>query len=246
MNNFLVNCVLLFVHVPRFRNWLLNRLGMHIDPTARIGACIAFGASLDLGADTIVRSFNVIRGANLSLRKGCTVGRFNRLWGDFDVDLQEATHIGNFCIFQRGINSSASPRSVFSMGKGSNVTSRHYFDLSGSIVIGSNAVIGGRDCQLWTHGFVHFKKGTIRAKKIGTIKIGDGVYIGASSIVSPGSIIHDDVNIGAGCIVAGELKEPGLYVNAKLRYIPTGDFEEFERTRRIVHDVDSPNPLIVE
>ncbi len=86
--------------------------------------------------------------------------------------------------------------------------------------IGDFSTLAGIGTQIWTHGYIHETKGIGRYRIDGRIVIGNNVYIGAGSIISMGVRVADGVIIGAGSTVARDLKEPGLYVSAALRYLP--------------------------
>ncbi|UPT76867.1 acyltransferase [Sulfurovum sp. XGS-02] len=44
------------------------------------------------------------------------------------------------------------------------------------------------------------------------VKIGRNVFIGARSIVMPGTVIEDNVVVGAGSVVRGRLEKNGIYI----------------------------------
>lgn len=60
------------------------------------------------------------------------------------------------------------------------------------------------------------------------IDIGNNVFVGAKSIVLPGTIIHDNVVIGAGSVVKGELEAGWVYAGIPARKIKR--LEEYRRT----------------
>ena len=224
INNIALNFILLFFHIPYFRNIVLSKMGLKIPRNSYIGLCIVLNSNLIIDQNSKIKSFNLFNKIKLHLESNCTIGRFNFFLSDFIVNISENGHIGNFCIFRRSKNRSSAEDVSLVLGEYSNITSSHYFDLSSNILIGMNSVIGGRNSQFWSHGFSHSNKGLIRNEIVNTILIGNGVYIGSSCIINPGTKIHDDINIGSGCVLAGELKEPGLYVNQKLRFIKPKGF----------------------
>jgi len=66
--------------------------------------------------------------------------------------------------------------------------------------------------------------------KIGKVKIGDRVFIGAGTIILPGVTIGDDVVIGAGSIVSGDIPSASVATGNPARVIKTLD--EYLRERR--------------
>jgi acetyltransferase-like isoleucine patch superfamily enzyme len=51
------------------------------------------------------------------------------------------------------------------------------------------------------------------------IKIGNNVFLGYGCIVLPGTIIEDNVIVGAGSIIKGNLKENSVYAGTLAKYI---------------------------
>lgn len=64
------------------------------------------------------------------------------------------------------------------------------------------------DCQFVTHGGIDVlrgQQGWENADLFDLISVGDNVYIGMRSIILPGAVIGDDVLIGAGSVVSGNI-----------------------------------------
>lgn len=61
--------------------------------------------------------------------------------------------------------------------------------------------------------------------KIANVIIGNNVFIGAGTIILPGSIIGDNIIIGAGSVVLGNLESNGIYVGNPIRKI--SDFDSW-------------------
>ncbi len=61
--------------------------------------------------------------------------------------------------------------------------------------------------------------------KVGTVEIGNNVFIGADSIVLPNTRIGDNVIIGAGSVVSKNLPSNGVYAGNPAKYICS--FEEY-------------------
>jgi acetyltransferase-like isoleucine patch superfamily enzyme len=87
------------------------------------------------------------------------------------------------------------------------ITSRHYFDLSGSLVLGERSWIAGIDSQFWTHG---------AGVKERDVKIGADCYIGSAVRFSPGSSIGDNVIVAMGSVVSSQMTE----LNALIGGVP--------------------------
>jgi acetyltransferase-like isoleucine patch superfamily enzyme len=83
------------------------------------------------------------------------------------------------------------------------ITSRHYFDLSGSLTLGDRSWIAGIDSQFWTHG---------AGVKERDIQIGADCYIGSAVRFSPGSSIGNHVLVATGSVVSGAIAENNALV----------------------------------
>ena len=90
----------------------------------------------------------------------------------------------------------------FVIGANSRVINNHYFDLWNSIEIGDNTWIADRNSEFWTHGSVKTK-----LNKDLSIKIGNDVYIGASSKFAPGTKVASLNLISLGSMVSGGFNE---------------------------------------
>lgn len=83
------------------------------------------------------------------------------------------------------------------------ITSRHYFDLSGSLVLGERSWIAGMDSQFWTHG---------AGVKERDIRIGSDCYISSAVLFSPGSSIADNIIVAMGSVVSGRETESNALI----------------------------------
>lgn len=199
---------------------ILNLLGHSISRKSKIGPVI-LGANtkLSLREGAFIGPFNLLSCSSVELDKGSFIRSFNTFQGVFTVKLDKHASIGNFNRFVNANCELEDLKSLFELGELSNLTSKHYFDMTTSITIGKNSVIGGIGSQFWTHGFQHFNFGKERLRVDGAITIGDGVYIGSSSLFNPGITVDDEVSIGAGTVIGKSLIEPALYVSQPLRAI---------------------------
>jgi acetyltransferase-like isoleucine patch superfamily enzyme len=83
------------------------------------------------------------------------------------------------------------------------ITSRHYFDLSGSLILGERSWIAGIDSQFWTHG---------AGVKERDIKIGSDCYVGSAVRFAPGSSIGDNIVVAMGSVISGAIPESNALV----------------------------------
>ncbi len=82
------------------------------------------------------------------------------------------------------------------------ITGCHYFDIAGSMTIGSRTWIAGRGSQFWTHG----------AGVAGNISIGKGCYIASAVRFSPGSAVSDNTIVAMGAVVTKEFDQPNIMI----------------------------------
>lgn len=90
----------------------------------------------------------------------------------------------------------------------------------GLITIGDKTVISS-GVRVLTHDFsvsrMLYAVGRLKAdeKEVSIsspVTIGSNVFVGARSIVMPGTVVEDNVVIGAGSVVRGKLEKNGIYI----------------------------------
>lgn len=90
----------------------------------------------------------------------------------------------------------------------------------GLIEIGDKTVISG-GVKVLTHDFsisrMLYATGRLKGdekeiSRVLPVKIGNNVFIGMRSLVLPGTIIEDNVIVGAGSVVRGKLEKNGIYI----------------------------------
>lgn len=82
------------------------------------------------------------------------------------------------------------------------------------IEIGNNVTLAPR-CHVLAHDAS--TKYWLGYTKVGTVKIGNNVFIGAGTVILPGSYIDDNVIIGAGSLVKGNVPS-GVYFGNPLHF----------------------------
>ena len=90
------------------------------------------------------------------------------------------------------------------IGRHTDVTSHHYFDCSGGIVIGEHSVINGRGSQLWTHYRVNAEE--LQARPLSIASRGFAVCANATLVYCH---IPDDCIVGAGAVVTRDFTQGG-------------------------------------
>ena len=162
------------------------------------------------------------------------------------MEIKKFGAIGNFCTFKNAGLAVIDKPSNLVIGTRSKLTSHHYLDMSADVLIGNNTVIGGRDTQIWTHGFSHIEKGNLRYIKIEPVNIGSGVYIGSRCTINPATIIEDECNIGAASSVAGIISSQAYYCSQKLRVVGQLSKQKLEKENYIDYDYKCGNPRILD
>lgn len=164
--------------VQQFKRILYQVIfGYTIHPTARIGLVLINVERMVLHAGARIEHFNLITNFQLlELLAGAEI------------------KMGNVITVPRVMGG----RTRLWLGPQATITRRHFFDLTGNVIIGENTVIGGLGSQFWTHSF-----DTDRNIRISDIHIGDHCFIGSAVRFSPGSKLPDRVVVGMGSVVTG-------------------------------------------
>ncbi len=215
----------------------LNALGHKISYKARIGYGLLLVKKITAKEGAIIKSFSRIAIDNILLEKNAVLQRFNTIKGPFDLEVMEGASIGRRNSLIRTKGEDKISKSVFRIEYRSNVVSENFFDLTRSITIGENTVIGGVLGSYWTHGFYHADEGDERIRIDGEIVIGDNVYIGSSCLFNPGVRIGNAIHIGAGTVVSKSLLEKGMYVSGPLRHIDNN----IETVKEKLDKLDTPD-----
>jgi acetyltransferase-like isoleucine patch superfamily enzyme len=200
-------------------NLLLRLFGYKISMKSKIGFSLIFCESFILNDNCKIGHFNFIKCNSLELKSKSYIGHFNILKGPFLVIMEIKGAIGNFNKVVRAKIGVTYGNSILKIGVLSKITSKHYIDLTRSIIIGNYSTLAGINSQIWTHGYIHESTGAGRIRVDGEIIIGNNVYIGSACIFNPGLIIGDAISLGSGSVVSKNLVKKGLYVNQSLRHI---------------------------
>lgn len=146
-------------------------------------------SKIGFGTLILVDHYNVYR---------VKIGNFNQFIGPMKVEIKENTSIYSFNRFICGEwanqNKKANFERYLKIGENCTITTHHFFDIVGSVVIGKNSWIAGRGSQFWTHG-----PGASANDR--NIKIGKCCYVGSAVRFTPGSNIGNNVLVGLGSTV---------------------------------------------
>ncbi|KAA0098112.1 hypothetical protein CIW49_15775 [Mycolicibacterium sp. P1-18] len=195
----------------RVKNGVLRRLGWFIGRGVRLGPCLVLSVDeVRLGDGAFVGPFNVMRElASLTLDEHARIGQWN--WITASRPMREAGGAGRL-----------------HLGAHSSITARHYVDCTGGIRIGTHTTVAGIRSTLFTHG-ISWKSSTQTSN---AIDVGSYCLISSNVTVAPGSVIGDRIVVGMGATVAGQLSEPGLYMQPRATLVKTdlaGSYFDRER-----------------
>lgn len=148
--------------------------------------------------------FGTIISVDEAILESCKVGPFNVFAGPMKIHIHRGASIGNrneficgYWVLRDEHRDRHYARSL-EVCEDALITSRHYFDLSGALVLGERSWIAGIDSQFWTHGMGVADR---------DIRIGSDCYVGSAARFSPGSSIGNDIVVAMGSVISGNLSE---------------------------------------
>jgi galactoside O-acetyltransferase len=112
---------------------------------------------------------------------------------------------------------------TFEMGRQSHLGAFCFVNVEhGSVKIGDHVAIGpGTKIIAYSNHYEAGRKVT-DVRTTDSIVIGNNVFIGANCTLLPGTIVHDDVVIGAGSVVRGELQGNAIYAGVPCKEVRRG------------------------
>lgn len=114
------------------------------------------------------------------------------------------------------------------------------------ITLGNNVATSGNVTFVTHDGSMsvvrHLHPDLKDADLIKPINVGNNVFIGLNTIILPGSIIEDNIIIGAGSIVRGKINKNSVYAGTPARYICSID-EYVSKNRDNFYNTKSLNEI---
>ena len=153
--------------------------------------------------------FGTMIAVDEAIIESCRIGPFNLFAGPMKVHIHRGASIGNRNEFICGYwvlrdeYKNAQYLRTLEVCEDALITSRHYFDLSGSLVLGERSWIAGIGSQFWTHG---------AGVEDRDIRIGSDCYIGSAVRFSPGASLGDLVVVAMGSVVSGAVTESNALI----------------------------------
>ena len=134
--------------------------------------------------------------------RSARIGPLNAFLGPITVDIQPGATIGNRNEFSSGAwvaearyrDAHYARRLVIEAG--ATITSRHFFDVAGSLRLGERSWVAGLGSQFWTHGAGATER---------DISIGTDCYIGSVVRFAPGASIGNNVLVAMGSVITGAI-----------------------------------------
>lgn len=199
---FTVTFLLLLTITPwRIRAVVYRRVfKWEISPTARIGLSLFLHVRhVKLGAEARIGHLNVFR----DLRS---------------IEIQDYAGIGSLNWFTASptlvADSTATETACLVLGQHSAITSRHYIDCPGGVLIGDFTTIAGVRSTILTHQI----DVTRNRQTISPVRIGSYCMVGSNTCLLPSSSICDRVVVGLGSVVHGQLDRANfLYAGVPAR-----------------------------
>jgi acetyltransferase-like isoleucine patch superfamily enzyme len=190
MKKFLVVVIASFPH-SRLKLSLLRVLGWEISKGAYFGSNFVYGLDhCSLGENTSIGNLNVFRNVKkLNLKQDALIGNLN--WFSAEKTLEYASNLSFGEVH---------------LSEGASITNRHYFDISGSLSLGTFSTIAGIRSTFLTHS-IDLKENKQVCRQI---LVGKYCFLGGDSKFLPGVSIPDYVVIGIGSVVLTKTKIDSL------------------------------------
>lgn len=178
----------------RFKNVLLGLLGgpdWSIDRAARIGPNVFWRVGrLTAAANTYIGPGNVFRElTHVDLQAEADIGQFNWFSAQARYVPQSDPELAGCLIMRRG----------------SHVTSRHYVDCAGGVVLDELALVAGVRSTFLTH-YADPHCWELRGKPI---RLGASCLVFTNVVVTAGTSVAPRCVVAAGAVVSKDLDEPG-------------------------------------
>lgn len=116
---------------------------------------------------------------------------------------------------------------VLQMGERSHLGAMCYVNVAeGSLHIGDDVAIGPHTSIIIYSNYYATGRLITDVRTQDEVRIGNNVFIGANCTILPGTRIQDNVVVGAGSVVRGELSSNTVYAGSPCRPIKHGWFED--------------------
>ena len=145
--------------------------------------------------------------------RGMKTGKGSTIHYCSDITCRRNIAIGNRSILYKKLSIYLGKKGKFTMGNHSHIAPYGYFLIEDkTVAIGDDVAIGPFCSFFCSSNTYSAEKPLFRENyEKGDIRIGNNVFIGAQSVILPGSDIQDNVIIAANSVVRGTLESGWMY-----------------------------------
>jgi acetyltransferase-like isoleucine patch superfamily enzyme len=126
------------------------------------------------------------------------IGHLNVMLAAVEFEMGDRSHLGNLNFISSGRHTGPGWAHRLAIGSDVYVTSRHFIDLGGTVMIGDRTTVAGRETHFWSHTLD--VSGDKPVLVPGELHVGTDCYIGARSTLLF-CRIPDRAAVGAGSVV---------------------------------------------
>ncbi len=184
--------ITLFIFPWSIRRIILNKIfNFQISKSASIKYSIILAKRLIMKDDSIINSFTFCNNIDLlELEQNSRIGTFNYITGFSTSSNKHFSHVKDRAC-------------KLKIGKHSAITTRHYLDCTGCIMIGEFSTFAGLKSQILTHS-IDINNNRQDAK---IVVIGDYCFVGTNCVILPGAVLPDFSVLGASSMLNKEYAE---------------------------------------
>lgn len=232
---YIVSILLLFfpVRIVKIICKLFHCNNTIIGKNVKIGFSLIFADKIQLADNSCIGHLNFIKCKQM-LMGGGNIGHLNFIKGDFTIEMEMNSRIGNQNKISSLGNSYHNVKLL--LKKYASINTRHLLDMTDSISIGEGTTLAGADSQIWTHGFYFSNTSLKKARIDAPVKIGNHCYIGARYTILSNVTVANGITVGANCCVSKSLFQQGLYVSQSLRFIEFNPDEKISKLGQPICD----------
>lgn len=209
-----VKHILLIGILPSFLKKLIYRWkGYKIDRNVQLSfGAVVIGKKVRIGEGVKVGFFTIVRGSEIVLERFARIGSMSvidteRIFIDEDARINEQVYIGGM----------KTPESSFHLGKRAIIMQLSYLNPTLPISIGDDSGVGGH-CLFFTHGSWNSQLEGYPVK-FAPITLGKKVWLPWRVFIMPGVHIGDGVVIGANSLVGSDIPANSLAAGSPAKVI---------------------------
>lgn len=176
--------------------------GWSIAPTAKIGISYVAATDLVMGEDARIGHLSVFRDVRVVMGVSSGIGNWNWVSSARAFTLHGVIKPNE---------------STLVLGDHSFITSRHYIDASGGVVIGAFSTIAGVRSTILTHQ-IDLRNSV---QSLRSVHVGNYCFISSNVCLVPGAVVGDRAVVAMGAVVVGHLEGGQLHGGVPAQRIPS-------------------------